>query len=168
MPLRYTNGYKTGRLSEDDAHCLKCFYHNKCEGYVGCEFILVTGQRRGCEPGLRCKRFVPGDPSARWNLPEDSTLKPGEIPGQAPAASPGPITKGQGDPVLTRNTVDAKHKVELNRKAWNDLRARYGTTKISRTIGYNVQTLYRMQRIGVISLRMAALIQQAYGVDVRA
>lgn len=166
--MRYINGYKSGKLSEDDAHCTKCFYHNKCEGYIGCDFLLVTGQRRGCDPGLRCRRFVPGDPKSRWTLPEDSTLKPGEIPGQAPATPSRPVTKGQGDPTLTRNTLEAKSKVPLNRQAWNDLRARYSVSEISRAIGYNVQTLYRMQRIGVISQRMAAMIQRAYGVDVRA
>ena len=53
------------RTSEDDKRCLKCFYHGTCDGIICCEFILVTGQRRGCDPGVRCKRFLEGDPRSR-------------------------------------------------------------------------------------------------------
>lgn len=43
----------------DTTRCRKCSYH----GYSGtlgifCEYLLVTGHMRGCEPGENCDKFT--------------------------------------------------------------------------------------------------------------
>lgn len=40
----------------DVAYCIKCGYHgNISEGYL-CNFMLTTGERRGCPAGVGCER----------------------------------------------------------------------------------------------------------------
>lgn len=43
----------------DTEHCAKCSY-SACNGTLGvhCEFILITGHMRGCEPGENCDKFT--------------------------------------------------------------------------------------------------------------
>jgi hypothetical protein len=46
-------------MTERDEHCLECVFHGWIEGRVACLYLSKTGQRRGCDPGLACKRFQP-------------------------------------------------------------------------------------------------------------
>lgn len=46
-------------LSEDDQRCRLCIYHGNLRGYVSCHYLERTGKRRGCDPGLSCRRFEP-------------------------------------------------------------------------------------------------------------
>lgn len=153
-------------LSEEDKHCLKCFYHFRYgQNGVGCEFILVTGKRRGCDPGLNCKRFVEADPRLRWKLDEGAILKPGEVPGMG-------LVTAKPRPELIRidekakpNTAYDKELVPLNIPLWETFRNQAKITNISRTTGYHEQTLYALKKQGVISRRIAQAILDAYGVD---
>lgn len=44
-----------------DSRCMLCYYHGY-NAFLGitCDYILVTGKMRGCEPGKGCKRFKKG------------------------------------------------------------------------------------------------------------
>lgn len=39
--------------------CLKCRYRSTSTG--SCDYILIMGERRGCEAGKHCRRYIPAD-----------------------------------------------------------------------------------------------------------
>lgn len=41
-----------------DSKCILCYYHGR-NSFLGiiCDYIMITGKMRGCEPGKNCKRF---------------------------------------------------------------------------------------------------------------
>jgi hypothetical protein len=43
----------------DDEHCSTCDYGFWYRGHVACEFLAVTGQRRGHKGGFGCPRYKP-------------------------------------------------------------------------------------------------------------
>lgn len=45
-------------LPEDRAFCIKCIYAGRqAEEYL-CDYMLLTGKRRGCAPGKGCKKRI--------------------------------------------------------------------------------------------------------------
>lgn len=55
---------------ENDERCLSCYYCGNIGGRVACLYLRETGQRRGCDPGIRCRRYMPA--VLRRNLREQS------------------------------------------------------------------------------------------------
>ena len=48
-------------MANGNSKCMLCYYHGY-NSFLGitCDYILVTGKKRGCEPGKKCKRFKKG------------------------------------------------------------------------------------------------------------
>ena len=55
---------------ENDERCLSCYYRGNIGGRVACLYLRETGQRRGCDPGIRCRRYMPA--VLRRNLREQA------------------------------------------------------------------------------------------------
>lgn len=54
---------------EADSKCMLCYYHGYNASFgITCDYILVTGKMRRCEPGKRCKRFKKGQRSREDRL----------------------------------------------------------------------------------------------------
>lgn len=49
-------------MSERDNKCRSCIYSSTVSETepVTCDYILVTGNRRGCPPGKDCERYIKG------------------------------------------------------------------------------------------------------------
>lgn len=149
-------------LTEDDKHCAKCYYHFRYSQHgVGCEFILVTGKRRGCDPGLRCKRFLEGDPKSRWKLREGQELRPGYLFGQPVRPEKKPVEEPPGDCSMP----GGREMLPLNVDLWMQFRREHKTAVLSRELGVHEQTIYAIKRLGTISRRMARQILELYEVD---
>jgi len=161
MSQREPKYYRTtsDRTAADDKHCLKCFYHGLCDSIVCCEFILVTGRRRGCPGGVGCARFLPGDPRRRWGI--DFELPPGMIPGEPMKEQEAPETF-QGKPVRQRRSK----LVPMNRKIFKALLDDHTYREMAEDTGYAAPTLKLAMQRGLISLGLAGAIIEAYGVDV--
>lgn len=41
---------------EDMDYCRKCDYHGNFDQQVLCEYMVRTGHRRGCKPGVGCEK----------------------------------------------------------------------------------------------------------------
>ena len=41
---------------QDMTYCRKCIYHGNFDQQILCEYMYHTGHRRGCRPGVGCKR----------------------------------------------------------------------------------------------------------------
>ena len=56
------NRQKTTNPKTDRAYCGKCIYHGFIrDGLMTCDYILLTGHRRGCKAGAGCdKRALDG------------------------------------------------------------------------------------------------------------
>lgn len=137
-------------MSADDKHCLKCFYHFRCGDLVCCEFILVTGQRRGCPPGLKCKRYLKGDPKVRYGLPPELELEPGLIPGARDQKQ----TKGR-----------LRTRVPLNEDAYNLLRKEHTARELAELTGTSTALWRDMRSVGKINPTLAKTIYEQLGVD---
>jgi hypothetical protein len=139
-------------LSEDDRRCLECEYHFFKGELVTCEYLVRTGERRGCKPGLGCKRFKRSGRAAASPV----TKKPGE---KQQIKIPNGNTIGQMVP------VDQEKLEELRQKAG-------GYAAIMRTIGLPGNTRagrpledYRIR--GVANKAIVALILEEFGVDIQ-
>lgn len=150
-------------VTEGDKHCAKCYYHFRYGQHgVGCEFILVTGKRRDCEPGLRCKRFLEGDPKSRWKLREGQELRPGYLFGQECKPEPKPVEEK-----TTRDYAmpEDRQLLPLDIGLWVQFRREHKTAALARDLGVHEQTIYAVKKRGTISRRMARQILELYGVD---
>lgn len=130
------------RLSEralaEDLHCSTCIFHGTRGDRITCEYILVTGRRRGCDAGPACLRYQEGVPALR-----DLT-------------GPGGI--------LSR--ANNRSMIRLNIAVFQALVDQYGFREIAMAIGCHVDTLYRSRREGLISVRNVINILKLYGVNV--
>lgn len=44
-----------------------CFYRSENAGeFVSCDFLLITGELRGCPIGDECTRYKKGDRKRKW------------------------------------------------------------------------------------------------------
>jgi len=57
--FRLTEGTPIPR-NEDDQRCMTCYYSGNIRGRVACLYLQETGKRRGCSPGLGCRRYIKG------------------------------------------------------------------------------------------------------------
>lgn len=57
--FRLTDGNPIPR-NEDDQRCMSCYYSGNIRGRVACLYLQETGKRRGCSPGLVCRRYIKG------------------------------------------------------------------------------------------------------------
>lgn len=146
-----------GRTEADDARCLKCFYHGICDNIVCCEFLLTTGRRRQCPPGVACTRFLKGDSRRRWGL--EMELPPGVIPGQ-PSQQPEEVDQDGYRPAPQKR----ERRVPVDRRALKSIGKTY--KQIAGETGYSVASLRHAGTTGLISPELARRIQLAYGVDV--
>lgn len=141
-----------GQQSPDDRHCKKCFYHFIWGEHVGCEFILVTGKRRGCEPGRNCERFLPGNPRLRWGLPPEIELEPGYLPGAVDQRS---------------NKAQSRRRVPLNMDEYARLRREHTAMELATLTG----TSKSLWGTSVPSSRsvnptLAKRIYEEFGIDI--
>lgn len=56
--FRLSDGRPVPR-DEDDQRCMTCHYHGNIRGRVACLYLQKTGKRRGCDPGILCRRYLP-------------------------------------------------------------------------------------------------------------
>lgn len=140
------------RLSADERHCKKCFYHFIADRHVGCEFILVCGIRRGCEFGRSCNRYTPGNPRIRWGLPLDHDLPPGVIPGAVDQKS---------------HKAAQRRRVPLNMEAFQRLRKEHTARELAELTGTS-KSLWGTNIPSTQSVNpvLAKRIYDAYGIDI--
>lgn len=44
-----------------DKHCASCIYQSSTPALNSCDYITLTGHKRGCKPGRGCKKYVKGE-----------------------------------------------------------------------------------------------------------
>ena len=59
-------------MSAMTERCKDCVYYCNCDGhymYPTCDYILMTGRRRGCPAGDECDKFLPAKDCLRFTNP---------------------------------------------------------------------------------------------------
>lgn len=137
----------------DDKFCARCFYSWRCGDRTCCEFILVTGKRRGCDPGRGCKRFLEGDSKLRCFLDPEKELPPGILPEKITAASP---------------NAGKRRRVPVDMTAYRRLRMYASATTLAQLTGTSTAYWsFMIQRDQLVNPGVADVILKHYGVDLR-
>lgn len=139
-------------LTADEWHCTKCFYHFICGDHIGCEFILVTGRRRGCDFGRACTRYTPGNPRLRWGISPEFELPPGYVPGAADQKS---------------SKAVSRRRVPLDQEAYARLRKDHTARELAELTGTS-KSLWSTNVPSTQSVNptLAKRIFEEYGIDI--
>lgn len=160
-----------------ELHCIKCVYHSMIEGYVCCDYILVTGHRRNSPDPLKCDKFVKGDNRARFLICDGIENVPHEKIKEYFSRLPGRVHKG-GRPKLTDPCPGLKYipptehgnyskTMEVDIDAWTNLLTNGPLKSISAHTGIKYETLRYYNDRKRISDWAANLILEVYDIDVR-
>lgn len=116
-------------MSVCDSTCRSCIYSSTVSETepVTCDYILVTGNRRGCPAGEGCERYIKGDraPSIDQQLYKGRKVesKPQEKPQEKPKEQKPRKKKVRTPEQLAKKREDdkayyQKHKKELNKRRY--------------------------------------------------
>lgn len=128
------------RTAADDRRCKTCVYHSSVDNIIICEYILVTGHRRGCRAGVGCLRYIKGDNRNRYELGPSAAAKPKQ----------------------TRNRPDMG---KLNQAAYQALLQKDTAANIAQRAGCGRGALWNYAHRGRIKLTTAEKIREIYGID---
>ena len=156
--------------SPEDEVCLKCAYHSMLSEYVCCDFILCTGKRRGCDPGPKCDKFIPGSNKKRLSL--QSTCAYDEIPHEKVCELYGvkPKQNRVYDMPRRRNeTLPRQKSVKINPGKLEEVVSSLGGETIKafqERIGIAHNSIYYARRRGSIGQDSAEKIERATGIKI--
>jgi hypothetical protein len=164
-------------LSEDDQRCLECDYHFLKGELVTCEYLVRTGERRGCKPGLGCKRFKRGCRALQNPVAKQPKKQTTREPKKQLAREPRNKQPLTGEPqkqiAKIPNGNNIGQMVPIDREKLEELRQLAGSySAVLRAIGLSEiaragRTLGDYRRRGVGNKTVAALILAEYGIDIQ-
>jgi hypothetical protein len=143
--------------SEIDQHCLQCVYHCWIDHFVGCEYILVTGQRRGCSAGLKCQRFIAGSSDLRRRMCPNINR---EYPHEEVLSMFRAKNRPQEEPKRPPKNVP------ISTKAWSQLLSVASRMEVAETLGRSIHAVTNYRRTLRLPRVMAAKILEVYGIDI--
>lgn len=152
----YTNA--TTHTPENNARCLRCVYHGilsgSKDGIICCNYLLATGERRGCPPGVSCTRFHAGG---------NKGLSPDLAPeGQAEAFNPRVFPPGF-EPVQKPKRGRPNTRIQVDPEAYQRLRDTVGLYRAAELAGIASSNI----RPGRMTRGTADKILAATGIDLR-
>jgi hypothetical protein len=131
-------------LSEDDRRCMECEYHFFRGELVTCEYLVKTGERRGCKPGLGCKRFQ----QSRRAVKKPENIH--QINGRKGGRPKNP------------------DMVEADREKLEELRGKAGSlNRASKALGFQEMRLNVAYYSGWVNIQVAEAVAREYGIDIR-